>query len=190
MKLTNFNRSILIENKFLEFYEDTYVLPNGEPCSYYHAAQNDAVIAIAVNTEVEPLVTYVVNQYRHPIGKTLWQFPCGGFDSKLRSPVDAARDELAEETGISVGRIRLMGSFYANPGFTNQKIHVCVSSEILGISEPVLDKTEYGLVSKKIRVSEVPNLIETGAMGDSWGITGLHYLDKYLQDASEVDSSQ
>lgn len=184
MKLTNFNRSILIENKWLDFYEDTYALPNGENCTYYHAAQNDAVIAIAVDTEVEPLTTYVVNQYRHPIGHSIWQFPCGGFDSKLRSPVDAARDELVEETGISVGDIHLMGSFYANPGFTNQKIHVCVSSQILGKSEPNLDRTEYGLVSKKIQVSEIRNLIESGDMGDSWGITGLHYLENYLKGTS------
>jgi len=183
MKLANFNRSILIKNQWLEFYEDTYDLPNGESCAYYHAQQNDAVIAIVLDNSNKQLTTYVVNQYRHPIGASIWQFPCGGFDRTLKSPEDAARDEISEETGITVGEVRLMGSFYANPGFTNQRMHVCVSNKILKRSEPNLDRTEYGLVSKKIQVSEISKLIESGEMGDSWGITGLHYLNIYLENS-------
>ncbi len=183
MKLANFNRSILIKNQWLEFFEDTYVLPNGESCAYYHAQQNDAVIAIVLDVNNEPLTTHVVHQYRHPIETSIWQFPCGGFDSALKSPEEAARDEISEETGITVGEVRLMGSFYANPGFTNQRMHVCVSSEILKRSKPRLDGTEYGLVSKEIQVSEISKLIESGEMGDSWGITGLHFLNIYLKNA-------
>lgn len=176
------NRQILVDNKWVRFLEDKFVLPNGADCTYYHAQKTDAVMAIVIDTVGGKHFTYIVNQHRHPISKSIWQFPIGGFDSSSQAPPDAARKELQEETGVVVGTMNYMGSFYADPGFTNQKIHVCASTDIVNVGEQQLEQLEHGLVSKKIAVTQINNLIESGDMGDAWGLAGHYYLNKYLAD--------
>ena len=182
MKLSDFKRIALVENQWLKLLQDNYTLPNGAPCTYYHVMQQDAVMAIAVAVIDAELSTVIVRQYRHPVGQEIWQFPLGGFNPDTDSATNAAAKELAEETGFHFGSVEKTGSFYANPGFTNQKVHVCVASEITGQSAVSLDATEYGLVSKIVPVADILPMIESGEMGDAWGITGLHYLNRYADD--------
>ncbi|MFK7997892.1 MAG: NUDIX hydrolase [Granulosicoccus sp.] len=173
-------RRKLVDNKWVTFLEDKFKLPNGSDCTYYHAQKQDAVMAIAINGSASSGYTYIVNQHRHPIGKTIWQFPIGGFDSSNEDPAESAKRELLEETGVSAGTVNYVGAFYADPGFTNQKIHVCVTNDILEVGEQKLESSEYGLICKKVEISSIASLIDCGDMGDGWGMAGYYYLQKYL----------
>ena len=121
-----------------------------------------------------------MNQHRHPIGKSIWQFPIGEFDSSIEDSIESAKKELLEETGVMAGEMEYLGCFYADPGFTNQKIHVCASNEILGVGHQQLENTEQGLICKKVEISSIESLIDSGDMGDGWGLAGHYYLQKYL----------
>jgi len=173
-------RRKLVDNKWVTFLEDKFQLPNGTDCTYYHAQKSDAVMALVVDGDKTDGYTYIVNQHRHPIGRTIWQFPIGGFNASTEDPIESARKELREETGVVAGEMHYLGSFYADPGFTNQKVHVCATNSILEILEPKLETSEYGLISKKVQISSLNSLIESGDMGDAWGIVGYHYLQKFL----------
>ncbi len=185
MELFKFSRKPLIENRWLKFVEDEYELPNGKKCTYHHVQQCEAIMIIAIESINNELSTFIVNQYRHPIGKAIWQFPLGGFFPSEQSPIEAAKKELQEETGLCVGQVHYKGSFYANPAFTNQKIHVCISSDIVSKTEPCLEDSEYGLISKKVNVKDILGLIESGEMDDAWGITGFHYMNLYIESEME-----
>ena len=175
-------RRKLVDNKWVTFLEDKFQLPNGADCTYYHARKSDAVMAIVVDGAKNEEFTYIVNQHRHPIEKTIWQFPIGGFNASTEDPVEAARKELREETGVVAGKMSYLGSFYADPGFTNQKLHVCATNSILDIVSPKLENFEYGLISKRVSTSSINELIESGDMGDAWGLAGSYYLNKFLAD--------
>lgn len=169
-------RRKLVDNKWVTFLEDKYQLPNGTDCTYYHAQKLDAVMVIVVDDGY----TTIVNQYRHPIERSIWQFPIGGLATSSEDPIIAAKKELQEETGVVAGEMHYLGSFYADPGFTNQKLHVCATNDILEIADQNLESTEYGLISKKIPISGISALIESGDMGDSWGLAGYYYLNQFL----------
>lgn len=173
-------RRKLVDNKWVTFLEDKFDLPNGTECTYYHAVKSDAVMAIAVEGNVSSGFTYIVNQHRHPIEKSIWQFPIGGFENETEDPVESARKELLEETGVRAGNMCYLGSFYADPGFTNQKIHVCATNEVLDVGEQQLENTEQGLICKKVKLSSIASLIDSGEMGDAWGLAGHYYLQMYL----------
>ena len=173
-------RRKLVDNKWVTFLEDKFNLPNGSECTYYHAQKTDAVMVIVVEGTASEGFTYIVNQHRHPIGKSIWQFPIGGFNSTHEDPIDSAKKELLEETGVKAGEMEYLGSFYADPGFTNQKIHVCASNEILSVGQQQLENTEHGLICKKVEISSIASLIDSGDMGDGWGLSGYYYLQKYL----------
>lgn len=173
-------RRKLVDNKWVTFLEDKFTLSNGTDCTYYHAQKPDAVMAIAVEGNVSSGFTYIVNQHRHPIERSIWQFPIGGFNSATEDPVESAKKELLEETGVRAGEMTYLGSFYADPGFTNQKIHVCATNDILEIGEQQLETSEHGLICKKVEISNIVSLIDSGDMGDGWGLAGYYYLQKYL----------
>lgn len=173
-------RRKLVDNKWVTFLEDKFRLQNGSECTYYHAQKSDAVMAIVVEGSAPDGFTYIVNQHRHPIGQSIWQFPIGGFNSKTEDPVESAKKELLEETGVKAGGMDYLGSFYADPGFTNQKIHVCASNDVLDVGEQQLETTEQGLICKKVKLGSIGTLIDSGAMGDGWGLAGHYYLQKYL----------
>ena len=174
-------RRKIVDNKWVTLIEDSFKLPNGTDCTYYHVQKSDAVLTIAIDDQQSDLHTFIVNQNRHPIGKTIWQFPIGGFNSSNENPKDAGRKELQEETGVLAGEIEYLGSFYADPGFTNQKLHVCATKDIVEIGDQKLERLEHGLISKRVATSEIESLIENGDMGDAWGLAGHYYLNKYLK---------
>lgn len=173
-------RHKLVENKWVTFIEDKFQLPNGTDCTYYHAQKPDAVLTIAIHDTDSSIYTFIVNQKRHPIGHTIWQFPIGGFDPSAEDPKDAARKELQEETGVLAGEIAYLGSFYADPGFTNQKLHVCATRDILEIGKQKLERLEYGLVCKRVQTAEIKSMIDSGEMGDAWGLAGHYYMHSFL----------
>lgn len=173
-------RRKLVENKWVTFLEDKFQLPNGADCTYYHAQKSDAVLTIAIDEEANDSYTFIVNQKRHPINQTIWQFPIGGFDSGVDDPTEAARKELQEETGVLAGEVVYLGAFFADPGFTNQKLHVCATRDIVSIGEKKLEVLEHGLISKRIPTTEVKVLIDSGDMGDAWGLAGYYYMRKFL----------
>lgn len=175
-------RRKLVDNKWVTFLEDQFQLPNGADCTYYHAQKSDAVMAIAVHGDASSVFTYIVNQHRHPIEQSIWQFPIGGFDRSSEDPVEAARKELLEETGVSAGKMSYLGSLFADPGFTNQRLHVCATNDILDVGKQQLEHSEHGLICKKVPVHSIAMLIDTGDMGDAWGLAGHYYLQKYLND--------
>jgi ADP-ribose pyrophosphatase YjhB (NUDIX family) len=173
-------RKIIVDNKWLRLCEDQYSLPNGSECTYYHVQKMDAVMAIAVDTSEPGPTTFIVNQFRHPISQRIWQFPIGGFDPDKVDPIEAAQNELLEETGVIADSFSYLGSFFGDPGFTNQKVHVCASSNILEIADQQLEDLEFGLTSKEVSVAAIPEMIQSGEMGDAWGTAGHFYLTSYL----------
>lgn len=173
-------RRKLVENKWVTILEDKFQLPNGTECTYYHAQKTDAVLIIAIEFDGGQTYTYIVNQHRHPIGESIWQFPIGGYDSTVEDVKAVAKMELQEETGILAGDIEFLGAVYADPGFTNQKLHVCITQNILDIGEQKLGSLEHGLICKRVPTKDIQAMIESGQMGDAWGLVGHYFMHSYL----------
>ena len=75
------------------------------------------ISAVVILAEVEGKVV-LVEQPRVPIGGRCLELPAGliGDGGEDDSVEDAARRELAEETGFSAERIEVLGKFYSSPG--------------------------------------------------------------------------
>ena len=65
----------------------------------------------------------VQKNYRHPIGKWEYEFPCGTIDEG-ESPEEAAARELHEETGCVLQEVKFLGSFYPSFGSTDEMIYL------------------------------------------------------------------
>ena len=70
-----------------------------------------------------PKTILLVNQYRHPIGRGVWEIPAGKIEPG-EDKADAAKRELYEETGYHVCKIQFITSFFTSPGFTDERIYL------------------------------------------------------------------
>ncbi|WP_448631694.1 NUDIX domain-containing protein [Cellulomonas soli] len=73
---------------------DRVVMPDGSVSQRDVVQLPGAVGVVALDATGRVLL---VRQYRHPVGRRLWEIPAGLLDSTEESPSDAARRELFEE---------------------------------------------------------------------------------------------
>ncbi len=96
-----------------------------------------AVAIVAVDGEGR--VT-LVRQLREPARKQLLELPAGTLEPG-EDPLDSAKRELAEETGLHGGDWRLAAAFWTTPGFCDEHMHVYVATG-LATGEPATEDDE------------------------------------------------
>ena len=80
-------------------------------------------------------------QYRHALGRTSYELPCGVMEQG-EEPLEAIKRELLEETGYGGGEWRHLMDISANSSTMNNMTHCFLATGVEKISEPHLDDTE------------------------------------------------
>ena len=79
-------------------------------------------------------VLYLVRQPREPVEEpALLELPAGTLDLEGESPLECAQRELAEEIGKSAGDWRELKSFYTSPGYSNERVHLFLATELYDV---------------------------------------------------------
>jgi ADP-ribose diphosphatase len=96
-----------------------------------------AVAIVAIDGDE---VLTLVRQRREAVRKQLLELPAGTLE-KGESPLDCARRELVEETGLTGGSWRERAMFYTTPGFCRELMHLFIAEDLdRGTSRPEDDE--------------------------------------------------
>jgi ADP-ribose diphosphatase len=110
----------------------------------------------------------LVRQRREAVRERLLELPAGTLEEG-ESPLESARRELEEETGLTGGSWRELGGFYTTPGFCRERMHVFAAEGVeAGEAKPEEDE-ELELV--RWDVGEIDSRI--GELEDAKTIAGL-----------------
>ena len=124
-----------------------------------------AVAIVAVDTDGK---VALVRQRREAVREHLLELPAGTLEEG-ESPLECARRELEEETGLTRGTWRELGAFYTTPGFCRERMHVFAAEDVeAGEAKPEEDE-ELELV--RWDVGEIDARI--GMLEDAKTIAGL-----------------
>jgi ADP-ribose diphosphatase len=85
-----------------------------------------AVAIVAVDREER--VT-LVRQLREPARKELLELPAGTLEEG-EEPLETAKRELEEETGLTGGSWRELAAFYTTPGFCRERMHLFLAEGV------------------------------------------------------------
>lgn len=109
------------KGQILKLRVDQVELPNGN-IAQREVVEHPGGVTIAALTEQNELV--FVRQYRHPYQKILLELPAGKLDPGETDPLEAAKRELQEETGVIGKDYVSLGTYYPSAGFCDEVLHL------------------------------------------------------------------
>jgi ADP-ribose pyrophosphatase len=147
---------------WLTVMRDRLLKPAGGEMDYTYVASSDAAAVLAFTDGGQVVLT---RQYRHPLRRVILDLPAGGV-REGETPEQAARRELAEETGFVARDLRPLGRFFPAPGIMGHAVHVFCAREIArGSAAP--DEHEIIHVARV----EWPDLLRQVVSGEAADVT-------------------
>ena len=163
--------SLEYKNRIFKIFRKDVITPDGNLADYYVLNKYTAFFSIVIPLS-EDRQTYLVGQYRIAPDIYSWEFPMGGVIGKDR-PLDVAKQELKEETGLIAKMWHQIGSFYVASGHSDQKAYVFTAEGLIQKqAEP--EPNEF-LEVKSIPISSVATMIHTGQITNGPTICAYQY---------------
>ena len=131
----------------------------------------------------------LIRQYRHPVGRLLWEIPAGLRDVAGEPLWHTARRELLEEAGYRARDWRVLADYYSSPGFTTERLRIFLARELEfvppGERDFVPQDEESQLVPAWLPLDEAVRKVLAGELHN--GTTALGILASYAARSEGFD---
>lgn len=128
------------KGRVVQVRTDRVRMPNGDTTEI---AERDIVVhpgsvgVICLDDEERVLL---IRQYRHPVGRLLWEPPAGLRDVDGEATWRTAARELAEEAGYRASEWHTLLDVFTSPGMTNERVRVFLAR---GLTEIPADEVDF-----------------------------------------------
>ncbi len=161
------SRSVF-ENDWMEVLEDHVINPGGGENHYGHVHfKNRAVAIIALDDDDN---TWLVGQQRYTLDEYSWELPMGGAPLD-EAPLEAAKRELREETGISADHWDEVMRLHTSNSITDEVGLVYVATG-LAMGETDTEETE-DLELRKLPLQTAVQMVLDGEITDAISAAAL-----------------
>jgi 8-oxo-dGTP pyrophosphatase MutT (NUDIX family) len=114
--------------------------------------------------------TWLVGQYRFPLDAYSWEIPEGGGDPAV-PPVESARRELMEETGLVASDWTELMEMHLSNSVTDEQAFIFLARG-LDQREAAPEETEQ-LVVRRLPFEEAYRMVERGEITDSMSVAAI-----------------
>ncbi|MFW9998419.1 MAG: NUDIX domain-containing protein [Candidatus Odinarchaeota archaeon] len=157
----------LYNGKLFNVVLEKVTLPNG-------AVKNREIVRHPGAAAMVPLLddghVVLVKQYRHAVGKFVWEIPAGTLEPK-EDPVECAQRELVEETGYKAAMFHKLTEIWPAPGYTDEHIHIFLATGLTTAEQRLQD--DEVLKTQPTPFDTALEMIRRGEIQDGKTIIGL-----------------
>jgi 8-oxo-dGTP pyrophosphatase MutT (NUDIX family) len=165
------DQKMVYENPWIRLTEFQVIDPSGSKGIYGKVHYKH--IAVGVIPLDESWNTWLVGQYRFPLDQYSWEIPEGGGSMK-EDPLDAAKRELLEETGLVAKEWTEILTLHLSNSVNDERAIIYLARN-LDQQEAAPEETEQ-LVIKKIPLDEVIGMVESGKITDSISVAAIQHI--------------
>jgi 8-oxo-dGTP pyrophosphatase MutT (NUDIX family) len=163
------------DNNWISVTEYDVINPGGGKGIYGKVHfKNIAVGVIALDEEEN---TYLVGQFRFPLNEYSWEIPEGG-GAMDTDPLDSAKRELLEETGLKASEWKLILKMHLSNSVSDEYALIYLARGLEQF-EPMPEETEQ-LVIKKLPFEEAWQMQQAGLITDSMSVAAIQQVKLML----------
>jgi ADP-ribose pyrophosphatase len=149
-------------------------MPDGRSVDFEVVRHAPATAILAIDDDDQVIF---VHQFRHALGKQIWEIPAGIVEDG-EEPYACAVRELREETGFRADDWKPLGKMYTAPGFCDEIIHLYLARKLTA-GDQQLEANEF-LQPHAIPLAKVREMINGGEIDDSKTIVALYRAMSFL----------
>lgn len=186
---------------------DEVVMPDGQTASREVVEHDLAVAVVALDTANDtagdtadtvglpaPAAGIIlIEQYRHPLRRRLWELPAGLMDVDGEPAQEAAARELIEETGYAAAEWSVLLDVATSPGFSEEVVRIFLARGLTRVGRPRPGQHEEA----ELRVVRVPlatavRAVLDGRIVNVMAVAGILAAERTLREgpvARRVDPS-
>jgi 8-oxo-dGTP pyrophosphatase MutT (NUDIX family) len=118
---------VLASGHVVRYRKDMVQMPDGQRIGREVVEHPGAVAVVALDDDCKVLL---IRQYRHPVGRQLWEIPAGLRDVAGEPPLATAERELLEEAGYRAARWHVLADFFSSPGISSERLRVFLATDL------------------------------------------------------------
>lgn len=149
---------------------DEVEMPGGETARREVVEHYGAVAIAAVDDDRRLAMIY---QYRHPMGRRLWELPAGLLDAGHEDPVSTAQRELQEEAGLAASDWRVLADTASSPGFSDESVRIYLATALSHVERPDSEHEEADLSLHWFPLDRAAAMVLAGEVVNSTAATGV-----------------
>jgi 8-oxo-dGTP pyrophosphatase MutT (NUDIX family) len=162
---------VVYDNDWMQVREDHVINPGGGENQYGHVHFKNRAVAIIALDEADN--TWLVGQQRYTLGEYSWELPMGGAPLD-EAPLDAAKRELQEETGLSALHWEEVQRLHTSNSITDEVGLVYVATR-LNMGVPDTEETE-DLEIRKLPLDAAVQMVLDGEITDAISVAALLHV--------------
>ncbi|GAA0937308.1 NUDIX domain-containing protein [Pseudonocardia zijingensis] len=150
---------------------DDVLMPSGR-VAVREIVEHPGAVAIAALDADDRLM--MIHQYRHAVGRRLWELPAGLLDVRGEDPLNTAQRELAEETGLAASEWSVLVDVTPSPGFTDEAVRVYLARGLTEVGRPEqVDDEEADLATRWVSLPVAVRMALSGTIVNATTVAGV-----------------
>jgi 8-oxo-dGTP pyrophosphatase MutT (NUDIX family) len=156
--------------KIFALRADDVRMPRGNIARREVVEHYGAVAVLAMDDDRNVMLVY---QYRHPLGRRLWELPAGLLDLGREPPHITAARELKEEAGLAAATWHTLVDLDSTPGFSDESVRVYLATGLTDVGRPEAHDEEADLTLRWFPLEEAVRMALSGEIANSIAVAGI-----------------